>query len=237
MKKLMLGCLVSLPLLSFAQSSLGEVVGTIVLKKDYTPLEGVKILTKSNGSVYRDVTGKDGRFRISAIPAGTYSFTAIYFDDTLENILATVPIEGIENMGVIEFYSKKTVTFSKVDVTPPFRLKVRYGEPQVVEIRQADIEHRADKFNPKQFIASLTPGVQLTDDGELVFRGARKGDMVYIMDGVKLADVVGVPSAAIGNMKVYTGGIPAKYGDTTGGVVVMETLSYFDLYRDWERKQ
>jgi len=34
-------------------------------------------------------------------------------------------------------------------------------------------------------------------------------------------------------MEAYTGGIPAKYGDTTGGVVILETLSYFDLYNAW----
>jgi len=32
----------------------------------------------------------------------------------------------------------------------------------------------------------------------------------------------------IGNMTVYTGGVPAKYGDFTGGVVVIESKSYSD---------
>jgi hypothetical protein len=36
---------------------------------------------------------------------------------------------------------------------------------------------------------------------------------------------------------VYTGGLPAKYGDTLGGVVVMETKGYFDLYRQWEANE
>lgn len=34
-------------------------------------------------------------------------------------------------------------------------------------------------------IASSKGGVQLTDDGELVFRGSRKGDMIYMLDGIK----------------------------------------------------
>jgi hypothetical protein len=29
-------------------------------------------------------------------------------------------------------------------------------------------------------------------------------------------------------MRVYSGGIPAKYGDCSGGVIVIETKSYFD---------
>jgi outer membrane receptor protein involved in Fe transport len=43
-----------------------------------------------------------------------------------------------------------------------------------------------------------------------------------------------VPGSSIGGVTVYTGGIPAKYGDTTGGVIILETKSYFDLYREWK---
>jgi hypothetical protein len=61
--------------------------------------------------------------------------------------------------------------------------------------------------------------------------------MIFMLDGVKGNEMMNVPSCAIGRMMVYTGGIPAKYGDTLGGVVVMETKSYFDLYRAWEAEQ
>jgi outer membrane receptor protein involved in Fe transport len=44
------------------------------------------------------------------------------------------------------------------------------------------------------------------------------------------ANAARIPSSAIGSISVYTGGLPAKYGDTTGGVVVIETKSYMDLY-------
>ena len=38
------------------------------------------------------------------------------------------------------------------------------------------------------------------------------------------------PAVAISSYSVYTGGLPAKYGDTSGGVIEIETKSYFDLY-------
>jgi hypothetical protein len=34
-------------------------------------------------------------------------------------------------------------------------------------------------------------------------------------------------------MMVFTGGLPAKYGDTMGGAIVVETKGYFELYRSW----
>jgi hypothetical protein len=61
--------------------------------------------------------------------------------------------------------------------------------------------------------------------------------MLYMVDGVKTSTVGAVPGCSIGRMMVYTGGLPAKYGDTLGGVVVMESKSYFDLYRKYQAEQ
>ena len=58
-----------------------------------------------------------------------------------------------------------------------------------------------------------------------------------MLEGMKRTQVFNVPSCSIANMMVYTGGIPAKYGDTMGGVIVVETEGYFDLYRDWKRSE
>jgi hypothetical protein len=38
-------------------------------------------------------------------------------------------------------------------------------------------------------------------------------------------------------MQVYTGGVPAKYGDTTGGVIVVETKSYLEEYNEKLRQE
>jgi hypothetical protein len=35
---------------------------------------------------------------------------------------------------------------------------------------------------------------------------------------------------------VYTGGLPARYGDVTGGVIVIETKTYGEMY-EAERRQ
>jgi len=40
----------------------------------------------------------------------------------------------------------------------------------------------------------------------------------------------GVPPTSIASFTIYTGGLPARYGDVTGGAVAIETKSYFDLY-------
>ena len=50
-----------------------------------------------------------------------------------------------------------------------------------------------------------------------------------------MTTLTGVPPDAINSMTVYTGGLPARYGDVTGGVVAIETKSYFDLYQQQNR--
>ena len=232
MKKFVLLSLFSLPFLFNAQGSMGEVIGAVILKSDKSLVIGATVQTISNGTYYRAKTDIDGKFRISAIPAGKYMFSIIYLGDTVKNIEANVPIDGIDNMGTILFHIKIQEA-DEIVITNRIFPKLTYGVTPEIKMDREQISKSPQKFNQKEMISAMSSDIKLTDDGSLVFRGARKGDMIYVIDGVKLTDVVNVPSAAIGGMMVYTGGIPAKYGDTMGGVVVMETLSYFDLYRAW----
>jgi hypothetical protein len=81
--------------------------------------------------------------------------------------------------------------------------------------------------NLKEMIVSVTPGATMSKDGkEIQFRGARKGTTKYMIDGDNVIGDLQLPGQSIGGVKVYTGGIPAMYGDVTGGLVVIESKSY-----------
>ena len=85
--------------------------------------------------------------------------------------------------------------------------------------------------SPLDFIASLGDGIVQQDAGQpLYIRGGRADAVKYIIDGMNVRDGINVPSRGIGEISVYTSGIPAKYGDVLSGVIVVETKSYFDLY-------
>lgn len=221
---------------SFGQGALGELNGEVRDKNTNQTVYGAHVYIKDNGSVYQAKTDPGGRFRISAIPAGKYLVNIIYQGDTMKYIPATIPMDGICRLGEIKFDSK-VLMLKGATASAQGRLKLIDGDLPVKQITAEDIKNSPVKFNPKEMIAAASSDIQLTGDGELVFRGARKGDMLYMMDGVKSRDVGTVPSCSIGRMMIYTGGLPAKYGDTLGGVVVMETKSYFDLYRAWEGEQ
>jgi Ca-activated chloride channel family protein len=59
----------------------------------------------------------------------------------------------------------------------------------------------------------------------LNFRGSRSDAVNYYIDGVKVIGSPTIPHSAMNQITVYTGGIPANYGDVTGGIISIETKS------------
>ena len=231
MKKLVAVWMLMMAGNSFGQSASGDVIGTIVSAKNSQPIFGAKTLIEDNGRRYQGISDEDGRFRMTAIPAGKYSMMIYFLGDTMSNIQVDVPIEAYCNLGNIEFESK-VVALKGIKFTP--KATIKFGEIPVQEITSMEIKRIPVTFDVKSLVTTMSSEVKLSDDGELMFRGARKGDMIYVLDGIKSNEVFNVPSCSIARMMVYTGGLPAKYGDTLVGAVILETKSYFDLYRQWQ---
>lgn len=235
MKKWMIiGCLITANAV-FGQEATGEIVGTVV-EPDGVTIVGAQVFVIDQDKKYQSITDLDGRFRITGIPAGEYDMNIKLMQDTMKGIAVNVPMDGFHQAGKIVFKAK-VIELDGLVVTANHDMKLVYGSLPIRELTSEEIEQSPVKFSVSQLAASINSDVKIADDGELIFRGARKGDMIYILDGIKGREINNVPSCAIGRMMVYTGGLPAKYGDTLGGVVVLETKSYFDLYRAWEREE
>ena len=238
MKKLAVIVLIVLSGQACGQQALGEVLGEVVEFGTSIGAYNAKVWIDDNGTKYQARADMDGRFRISAVPAGEYFLNVLHNEDTLENIYVNVPMDGFHNTGILEIGSTvQILPGANVRANDPNEVKLIDGNLPVATLTQKEIDKSPAKFDVKGLITSMSSDVRQTADGELVFRGARKGDMIYLIDGVKTRDVGNVPGASIGRMMIYTGGLPAKYGDTLGGVVVMESRGYFDLYRAWEADQ
>ena len=222
--------------LSFAQNTFGDIIGTVVDPEQKEGVFGARVVTTRGEQVFGAYTNEEGRFRISAIPAGSYKvfFITAEGDTTVAPEIVDVAPDGYGNTGIVVQTKVTEIDGGVIVLSGPPSL--RLGVTPEIKLTKKDIQHMSVKFNAKQIVASMTSDVKLTDDGQLIFRGARKGDVINYIDGVKMNDVQNVPSAALGYVMVYSGAIPAKYGDTTGGVVVMETLSYFDLLREYNNR-
>lgn len=102
-------------------------------------------------------------------------------------------------------------------------------DPSIDRLKGSEIMKIPCSKNPAAIAAKLKTDVSIVGN-QMVVRGSRPGSSSVYIDGMKVSDeMASLPSLSIGSMEIYTGGIPAKYGDVTGGVIMMNTKSYFDI--------
>ena len=221
---------------SFGQGSMGDIMGTIFEKSEGNePAFLAKVWVENSGAKIGAIVDEEGRFRISAVPVGTYKLYGQYGLDSLtQDIVFKVEANGIANIGRIDILEDIQIEDDVVirgQISAPL---INFGDAGQKRIDVLDIMQSPVRNSPADLIASKNSDIKVTDDGELIIRGARAGDMAYFIDGIKTQEVKAIPSCAIGGITVYSSAIPAAYGDTTGGVIIMETKSYTDLYRTWK---
>jgi len=82
-------------------------------------------------------------------------------------------------------------------------------------------------------MAGTVGGVNQTQDPfGLHIRGARTEQNAYYLDGMRLNSLNGIPKSYIQEVQVLTGGIPACYGDATGGIISIQGKSWQDVARE-----
>ena len=79
-------------------------------------------------------------------------------------------------------------------------------------------------------IAATAGGVATIDGGDLNIRGSRANATNYIVDGIRVSGNF-IPDSEIEQLSIITGGLQAKYGDVTGGVVTIVTKGPANSFR------
>jgi hypothetical protein len=73
-------------------------------------------------------------------------------------------------------------------------------------------------------VASTVGGVNTNEgSGEISVRGSRSDGTYYYIDGIKVRGSASLPKSALEEVSVITGGVPANYGDVTGGIISITT--------------
>ena len=88
-----------------------------------------------------------------------------------------------------------------------------FGGPQLLSLPTRNVNN----------IANLTAGALSINGGTPTFRGARADGTAYYIDGVRVIGSAGVPTNLIDQIQVITSGVPAQYGDYTGGAISIRT--------------
>jgi len=233
MKKLIIICLTLIESAMYGQSS-GTIKGTVFDEKG-EPLPFANIYMERGAFKMGGTSDLDGNFTIKPIPTGKYDVNISYVGYEIKTIKGV-----IVNADNITFLNKIKMALN----------------PQMIDINIEIIEHQVDLINPEEtskmtilgaeldkmagaqsipeMVKAISSDVQVSSNGkDVIFRGARSGTSAFFIDGVKSGDFsTSLPSGVIKSFTVYSGGIPAKYGDITGGIVVVETKSYFDIFNE-----
>lgn len=219
---------------AFGQS--GSIEGKVFEEKLGSPMLSASVSLTVNGELQGTTTDPDGRFRIKPLPPGTYnveiSFTGfqtitiekvVVHRDKITRIEPQILQPGIDLAGVTISYVKPVIDFES---------------PGKMTMKGAELMETPLSRDPIAFVASMGDGmVQQDSNKPLYIRGGRADAVKYVIDGINAREGISLPSSAIGEISVYTSGIPAQYGDVLSGVIVVETKSYFDLYNQWKADQ
>jgi hypothetical protein len=230
---LQLACLLFLLLgfqFSFASFGGGSVMGRVIDPDTKAPASGVTVVLECLGNQTTVTSNDSGYYYASNLPSGIYTVTAYYMSN--RSTVTDVKIVG-DVQKVVDVELNVGLAINEVPI-----VTTRVHHDPIIdpyEITTARIPREVFTKMAITKVADITgqqPGV--TDiNGAFYVRGAREGSLVYYIDGGKVMDASGsIPLCGLETYSIFTGFIPPKYGDTVGGVVVLETRNYFTASRE-----
>ncbi|NNC95448.1 MAG: TonB-dependent receptor plug domain-containing protein [Chitinophagales bacterium] len=209
--------------ITFVHAQSGEISGRIVDDLgDGVPFANVAIVEDGVPTGYGTSTDFDGNYSLKPLNPGKYDvmFTYIGFNTRIEK-------------GVVVSSDKTTYvdvelapTVQEIDVVEIVEYRVPLIDPGQTSTQQTVSAEEIDALPTRnvQSIASSTAGVYQADEGEAVnIRGSRANATEYYVDGIKVRGTTAIPQNSIEQITVVTGGVPARYGDATGGIINVTT--------------
>lgn len=228
-KTLLLLALVSLVQFAKAQG-FGEIRG-LIKDDELNPVIGAVVkITQGGYLVGGTTTDADGKYVYKPLNAGEYELIVTSAEHiTLRK--TKIPVDPNEAT-----YVDLKMTLNTLGVVI---IETEFEEPMVDATMIDIISMSGTEWNESvnrtegvvDAISNSYSGAVKDSQGEWHFHGARTGATEYIIDGVRVTEMTGLPNASIENISMINGGVPAMYGDLTSGVIVVTTKDYFSMMR------
>lgn len=172
-------------------------------------------------------TDFEGNYSINNIDPGTYSVQASYVGYSKKRIEGVVIVANKANRVNITLSSGVTLdAIEVVDYKVPL---IEQDNTSTGAIRTAE-QIKNLPVKDINSIASQAAGLSSNGDGDQIsIRGARTNQTNYYIDGQRVNGRM-IPQTEIEQLQVLTGGISAKYGDVTGGIISITTKGPSDKF-------
>ena len=212
----------------FSQVGLGTVKGTVTDGESKSPLSFCKVMLIQGGSIKGGATtDAKGQFQINSVAAGTYDVEVRNDAEGYQPFRQTGVIVSTDN---ITFLDDLTITKAKEAKEMQEVKIVAYKVPLIdkdggasgATVTREDIARLP--VRSAAGVASTVGGVNSNEgSGEISVRGSRSDATYFFIDGIKVRGSSNLPKSAIEEVSVITGGVPANYGDVTGGIISVTT--------------
>lgn len=209
-------------------SQVGKLTGRIIDKTTREGLPGITVMivpgatastnsAKSNSPKTGCNSDVDGNFVLMNISSGMYTvrFSGVgYHDLTVTGVSIRSDLTTSLNAQLVP----ESIAQEEIIVTAA-RPMIQRDLTASREIKSSE-EIKALPVDNLRGILKMTAGVSGDN-----FRGGRAGEVAYIVDGVSFVDPMtgnmqgDIPTAAIEELSVMTGGYSAEYGNAQSGVV------------------
>ncbi len=212
----------------YSQTGLGTIKGTVKDGDTKEPLAFCKVILKQGDAVRGGAnTDFDGKFQINSIDPGEYDVEVRNEAEGYKPALLTGVIVSANQITFLD-----DLTISKADdVQEAEEVQViAYRVPLInkdggasgATVTREDIARLP--VRDAAGVASTVGGVNSNQGtGEISVRGSRGDATYFYIDGIKVRGSSTLPKSAIEEVSVITGGLPANYGDVTGGIISVTT--------------
>jgi hypothetical protein len=212
----------------FSQVGLGTVKGTVTDSETKSPISFSKVMLLQGGSIRGGATtDAKGQFQINSVAAGTYDVEVRNDAEGYQPYRQTGVIVSTDN---ITFLDDLTITKAKEAKEMQEVKIVAYKVPLIdkdggasgATVTREDIARLP--VRSAAGVAQTVGGVNSDEgSGSISVRGSRSDATYFFIDGIKVRGSSNLPKSAIEEVSVITGGVPANYGDVTGGVISVTT--------------
>lgn len=206
----------------------GKIAGRVVDAGTGNPLPGANIVLMATDM--GATTDSDGYYTILNVPPGRYTLAVSYIGYKEHRV------EGVEvSTG---FTTKQDFQLEETALTAEQEVVVEARKPDIQQDRTSTQKSvssdEMDRMPIKEFneVVEIQAGVV---NGH--FRGGRKGEVTYMIDGMSVSDpysgemAVEVENNIIQEVKVISGTFSAEYGQALSGVVNITTKPGAEEYR------
>jgi hypothetical protein len=227
-----LAALVLLLLAGPLSAQIGKVHGAAIEGGESLPNYSIRL--RANGAeLRRSMTDANGKYEFALLPPGKYEVEVVEDSVSYRQPFELGPNEtrplDIDIASAVAYNANgerivklgtSTITTNRYATVPIFT--VDPIQPQVVGID--DLNHL-----PGRGLDAAIPmfqGVYQRDAGDpLNINGSRSEATAIYVDNVKVRGDYQVPQSSISQIAVMNHGLPAEYGDATGGVIVISTYN------------